>query len=191
MGKKKMKLTVVQQIQGQIIHLTGRPLVMLTKDVAELYQVNPRQITQAVRRNPVRFPERYVFELTPEEISWLQNEAMIPAKTHSTYNVPLAFTREGANMLSAVLRSEIAAERSIQIMDAFTALERETERIRTHLANADWQARRLEGKVVRRDLTEEIKVFVDYATAQGSKSARWYYKSLTSVYLEFVSNGEN
>ena len=178
--KKQNELTVVQKIQSDIIQLPGRPLVMLTREVAELYQVTPRQITQAVRRNPKRFPDGFVFELTPEEITWLQNESRLSTQTSTSYNVPLAFTREGANQLSTVLRSDIAIERSLQIVKAFTAMEREAERVRNQKQNLDWKAKRLDGKSARRDLTDEIKVFVVYATAQGSKSARWYYKSLTT-----------
>lgn len=111
----------VQAIQGKIIHLPNRPPFMLAKDLADIYETVPKQITQAVRRNPQRFPADFCFELSPDEISGLQNEARLSRQ--ATESKQLGFTRFGANMLSAVLKSEAAAARSVQIMRAFSELE--------------------------------------------------------------------
>lgn len=132
----------VQRIEDQILQLKGRPPVMLTKDLAEVYQVTAKQVTQAVRRNPDRFPEDFVFELTHEEISGLQNEARL--STQATEKI-LAFTREGANMLSACLKSKIAAERAVQIMRAFSSIERSIdEGALTRIANLEKRLSQLE-----------------------------------------------
>lgn len=119
----------VRQIQDQIIRLGGRPPAMLVKNLAEIYQVDPKQIVRAVSRNPDRFPEDFVFRLTAEE--WgkcsRQNDPSAPVKVFAPHNAPLAFTREGANQLSSCLRSKVAAERSIQIMRAFSAIEEQIQ----------------------------------------------------------------
>lgn len=73
----------VSYIQSKIIHLPSRPPFMLVRDLAEIYGVPPAQITQAVRRNPERFPDDFAFKLRPDEVKklvlddvcGLQNEA--------------------------------------------------------------------------------------------------------------------
>src|SRR3972149_12050457 len=81
MEEQKIQAVAIQQIRDQIIRLEGRPPVMLAKDLAEIYQVTSRQITQAVRRNPDRFPEDFVFRLSKDEISGLQIEAHLSKAT--------------------------------------------------------------------------------------------------------------
>ena len=203
MSKKQTELTVVQKIQSDIIQLPGRPMVMLTREVAELYQVKPKQITQAVRRNPKRFPEDFVFRLTPEEITYLQNEGRLSANEKSGLHfearlslqateIPLAFTREGANQLSTVLRSDIAIERSLQIMKAFTALEREAERSRTqnervrnqraiNKNNPEWVAIREHGKLPRREFTDAIAVLEKHILSVNPEHRRSYYGTYTEM----------
>lgn len=116
----------IQKIRDQIIRLEGRPPVMLARDLAEIYQVNPKQITEAVRRNPDRFPDDFVFRLTEGEISALKNEDRLSMQVTEA---PLAFTREGANQLSGCLKSKVAAERSIQIMRAFSVIEERAQQV--------------------------------------------------------------
>lgn len=120
-----MNLTI-QQIQRNIISLPGRPPFMLVRPLAEVYETEPKQITQAVRRNPDRFPDDFCFELSKEEIGRLQNEAIV---SNQHFNGKLfGFSRMGANMLSAVLKTPVAASRSVQIMRAFSTIE---ERVQT------------------------------------------------------------
>lgn len=116
--------TSLQTISKKIIALPGRPLFMLDRDVAELYETETRAINQAVRRNPNRFPEDFCFELTGGELNQLVTDCdRFKTLKHSSV-LPFAFTQEGCNMLCAVLSTPIAIQRSIQIMRAFSAMER-------------------------------------------------------------------
>lgn len=120
------ELTVISK---KIITLPGRPLCMLDRDVAELYETETKRINEAVRRNPERFPEDFYFQLTDEENQEVRFKVAdcdleIDGRgRHSKYPV-FAFTREGCNMLCAVLSTPIAIRRSIQIMRAFSTMER-------------------------------------------------------------------
>jgi len=115
----------LQAIQTKIHHLPTRVKpFMLGQDLAELYEVEPKHITQAVKRNPRRFPSDFYFQLTDNEVDILRSQNITAISNMVRIN-PLGFHREGANMLSAVLKSVIAAERSVQIMYAFSALEAE------------------------------------------------------------------
>lgn len=96
---------------------------MLDRDLAELYEVDTRQLTRQVKRNIDRFPEDFMFQLTKEE---LQN-LMCQNGTSSwggTRKLPYAFTEQGVAMLSGVLHSKRAIKVNIQIMRAFIQLKR-------------------------------------------------------------------
>lgn len=115
------KMTV-QNIHSKIVRLPSRPPAMLARDLANIYEVEAKQIYQAVRRNPDRFPEPdFCFRLTNKEIARLQNEVSLEWPGGS--NNPLMFPRMGANQLSSVLKSPVAARRSVQIMRAFSEIE--------------------------------------------------------------------
>jgi len=116
---KKHEVTV-QNIKSAILTLPGRLPFMVTKQLAEFYQTDSDRILQAMRRNLKKFPEDFVFQLTEEEAKTLQSEGSL---TYLGGKLPYAFTRNGFNMLSAVLRGEVADERAIQIMRAFSAFE--------------------------------------------------------------------
>lgn len=108
-------------IKNSIIELPGRRPAMLAQDLAQLYGKETREINQAMKRNPDRFPDDFCFQATEKETETLrsQNEMSQKARTARPY----LFTQEGANMLSAVLKSPMAARRAVQIIRAFTKLE--------------------------------------------------------------------
>jgi hypothetical protein len=115
----------VQEIQSRIIHLPNRPPFMLDKDLAEIYETETKRINEAVRRNPKRFPSDFCFRLTKEETDFLRSQNATFKQLQDVKYLPHGFTREGANMLSAVLHTDVAVDRSIQIMRAFSAMERD------------------------------------------------------------------
>lgn len=118
--------TELEAIQNKIIRIPGFPPTMLDRDLAKLYETETRKINQAVKRNQDRFPSDFCFQLTDEEAEKLVSQSVIP-KQIITKSTPYAFTREGANMLSAVLHTPIAVQRSVQIMRAFSAIEEQTQ----------------------------------------------------------------
>ena len=106
---------------------------MLSSDLAEIYQTQVKQINQAVKRNPDRFPDpEFCFYLTAAEWENLKSQKVTPSHGGVRY-APLVFTRMGANMLSAVLKTAVAAERSVQVMRAFSALEEKAQRLTKEL----------------------------------------------------------
>ncbi len=118
-----MKELTVKEIQSQIISLHGRPPAMSDRDLAEIYETDTRSLNQAVKRNAKRFPDDFRFQLTKEEADNLRSQSVIFKWLQDVKYMPYAYTREGANMLSAVLHTDIAVSRSVQIMRAFSAME--------------------------------------------------------------------
>lgn len=115
-----------EQIQNLIYVIRGKQ-VMLDSDLAMLYRVETRILNQAVKRNISRFPERFRFQLTKEEFENLRSQNVI-SSSGDNYGgrrfMPYAFTEQGIAMLSSVLKSDIAVQVSINIMDAFVEIRR-------------------------------------------------------------------
>jgi hypothetical protein len=93
--------------------------------VAALYGVETRALVQAVKRNLERFPEDFMFQVTPAEVAALRSQIVILDRVgrgrHRKY-LPYAFTEQGVAMLSSVLRSRPAAQVNVEIMRAFVRL---------------------------------------------------------------------
>ncbi|RBQ32452.1 DNA-binding protein [Arcobacter sp. FW59] len=116
------ELTITENsIKSQIYNIRGLQ-VMLDRDLAELYGVETKILNKAVNRNLNRFPERFRFQLTQEEFNVLRFQFGTSSlnNTHGGRRyLPFAFTEQGVSMLSAVLRSDIAVDVSIKIIDTF------------------------------------------------------------------------
>jgi hypothetical protein len=122
----KREISVVIQ-QEQIIHkilFLREEKVMLDVHLAEMYGVQTRVLKQAVRRNIDLFPIDFMFELTPEEITIVVSQNVIPSKQNLGGSIPFAFTETGVAMLSSVLKSQRAKEMNIAIIRAFIALRK-------------------------------------------------------------------
>lgn len=116
------KLIKIKEIQGVIIELRGKK-VIIDRDLAMIYRVTTKRLNEQVKRNIERFPDDFMFPLTEEEKDEVvANCDHLRALKYSP-QLPYAFTRNGANMVSTVLKSPVAIRRSIQIMRAFTVLE--------------------------------------------------------------------
>lgn len=119
---------------------------MLDRDLAELYEVETKVLNQAVRRNIERFPEAFLFQLTPDEFEILKSQ-IVTSSWGGTRKLPYAFTDQGVAMLSSVLRSKKAIQVNIQIMLIFSKvreilldslnLKLDIEKIKKRLSNQD------------------------------------------------------
>jgi len=115
-----MMKNAMAKIKGMIYEIRGHK-VMLDSDLAGLYEVEPRTLNQAVKRNIGRFPKDFMFQLTDEE--WKnQRSQFVIFKNDTRKYKPYAFTEHGILMLSSVLNSQKAIDVNIQIMRAFIQL---------------------------------------------------------------------
>lgn len=113
-----------QHIENKILTIRGEQ-VMLDRDLAEMYQVETRVLNQAVSRNIDRFPPTFRFQLTNDEFENLRSHFVTSSDNHGGRRyLPYAFTEQGVAMLSAILRSDIAIQVSISIMNAFVQMRK-------------------------------------------------------------------
>lgn len=97
-------------------------IVLLDSDVAELYGVEAKRINEAVKRNPEKFPEGYCFKLTNEENSYLKSQNVTSSSKNNwggARKPATAFTEKGLYMLATILKSPIATQATIGIVETF------------------------------------------------------------------------
>ena len=110
----------LERIEHSILLIRGHN-VMLSIELANLYQVEPRALIQAIKRNLNRFPGDFMFQLTAEEWENLKSQFVI-SSWGGVRTPPYAFTEQGVAMLSSVLNSDRAVQVNIEIMRAFVRL---------------------------------------------------------------------
>ena len=92
---------------------------MLDFDLAELYEVETKNLNLAVKRNLKRFPDDFMFRLSSDEWESLRLQIETSKSRGGTRYLPYAFTEQGVSMLSGILTSDKAVEVNISIMRAF------------------------------------------------------------------------
>ena len=122
---KNTGLVTLDNICNRVYIIRGQQ-VMLDYDLAEIYGYEVKNLNQQVKRNIVRFPEDFMFQLTRDEIDFVKSQ-FATSRNYNMYEgqdggrrkAPYVFTEQGIYMLATVLRGELAEQQSIFIMRAF------------------------------------------------------------------------
>jgi len=121
MADNKDSLIPEEVIKDKIYLLRGQK-AMLDRDLAILYGVKAIRLREQVKRNADRFPDRFMFQLTEDEVELMVSQNAIPSKQHLGGSLPFAFTEHGILMLANVLKSSRAIQMSVRIIDVFVKL---------------------------------------------------------------------
>ena len=115
-------LMIKDEIENMIYEIRGKQ-VMLDSDLARLYNCKngTKTINLAVKRHIDRFPERFMFQLTNQELENLRFQS--ETTNYMSRSLPYVFTEQGVAMLSTILRTDVASKVSIRIMDAFVKMK--------------------------------------------------------------------
>lgn len=93
--------------------------VIADADVAFLYGVQTKEVNQAVRNNPDKFPEHYMFELTSSELRELRSKILTTNVSAMNRNTTKVFTERGLYMLATVLKGKKARDITFAIIETF------------------------------------------------------------------------
>ena len=114
------------KIENMIYEIRGKQ-VMFDSDVAMLFGYQTKDLNRAVRNNINRFPERYCFQLTEEEYKNLRCNFFTSSSSNNYGGrryLPYVFTEYGITMLAGLLKSDVAVQVSLKIVDAFIAMRK-------------------------------------------------------------------
>ncbi len=121
--KKQLELLAASIVE-KIVTMRGHKII-LDRDLAALYGVPTFRFNEAVKRNRLRFPADFMFQLTPAELSSLTSQfAMSKSGRGGRRTLPYAFTEHGAVMAANILRSKHAIEMSVFVVRAFVRMRR-------------------------------------------------------------------
>ena len=123
--QEKMNVESNNNVESMIYEINGVQ-VMLDSELAKLYQCKngTKEINQAVKNNPLKFPDRFSWVLNDREVKELRSKNLTTNYSKMSRSNPRVFTEQGVMMLATILKSEVAVEVSISIMDAFVKLRR-------------------------------------------------------------------
>jgi hypothetical protein len=166
-------------IKNLIYHVRNQQ-VMMDSDLAALYHVDTGRLNEAVKRNILRFPENFRFQLTKEEYENLMSQSAISNIERENNGrggrrkLPHVFTEQGIAMLSSVLRSEIAITVSIRIMESFVEM-------RKYMASTSLLHERLNTMEVRqlnyqKKTDKRLDMVFDYFASHEESEQKVFFK---------------
>ena len=109
----------IEDVKNKIVPIRQQ-FVIADADVAELYGVETKRINEAVRNNPDKFPEDYMFALTPDEAQCLRTKISTTNISTKSRTMPKVFTEKGLYMLATILKSKTATAVTFAIIETFT-----------------------------------------------------------------------
>ena len=152
------------QVEEKILTIRNEK-VILDSDVAEIYGVETREINQAIKNNPDKFPKGYILNVSKEEYDSLRSKKMILKKSgrgqHIKY-LPKAFTEKGLYMLATILKSPQATQATLDIVETFAKI-RELTRAVVELSAVPEEPRRKSlmqksGEIIADILDDDLQV---------------------------------
>jgi hypothetical protein len=145
----------IGRIEQRIVMIRGQR-VMLDADLAGLYGTTTGRLNQQVRRNPDRFPEDFMFQLTKGEFGNLKSQSVISSSAWGgRRTLPYAFTEHGAIMAASVLSTDRAVQVSVYVVRAFV---KQRQMLANQKELTEWLVE-LQGTVERHD--HDILVLID------------------------------
>ena len=180
-------LEVIEEnkIENMIYEIRGKQ-VMLASDVAKLYHSETKVINQVVKRNINRFPTDFCFQLTFDEWISLRSQNVTSSQERNLIMhggvryLPFVFTEHGIMMLSGLLKSDVAVEINIRIINAFV-------KMRKFISNDLMQLDDINQIIIRHD--NEIKLLqesLDKMYKQDSCNHIYYDGQIYDAYSKIV-----
>ncbi|NOQ29815.1 MAG: ORF6N domain-containing protein [Helicobacteraceae bacterium] len=155
-----MTIVKFETLESKLIEYKNN-VVLVDSDVAQLYGVDTRDINKAVKNNPDKFPDGYIIELTKEEKKELVEKFhRFDKLKHSTVS-PKVFTEKGLYMLATIIKSKIATDTTIQIVETFAKIKVLSRNINSIMKTTDENMQKELAKKSNKILEEIIEIEPD------------------------------
>jgi phage regulator Rha-like protein len=159
-GKNMQDIIKFENLKDRLIKYNN-DLVLIDSDVAELYGVETKDINKAVKNNPDKFPNNYILELTKEEKNKVvENFHHLSNLKYSPYN-PKVFTEKGLYMLATILKSDVATQATLQIIETFAKVKELSRNINDIMKTTDEEIQKNLAQKSNHILEEIIEIEAD------------------------------
>ncbi len=120
-AEKDFQLSLLEEVKNKLL-VVRQQQVLLDADVAKIYGVETRRINEAVRNNPDKFPEGYMFRVDKQELADLRSKFSTTNISPKSRTLPAVFTEKGLYMLATILKSHNATAATFAIIETFAAV---------------------------------------------------------------------
>ncbi|MDF1879483.1 ORF6N domain-containing protein [Sulfurimonas sp. SAG-AH-194-C20] len=131
-----MNVVKFATLESKLINYKNH-LVLIDSDIASLYGVDTREINQAVSNNTDKFPDGYIIELTKEEKQEVIKKFDHLSKLKYSPHLPKVFTEKGLYMLATIIKSEVATQTTIEIIETFAKVKELSRNINSIMKTTD------------------------------------------------------
>lgn len=131
-----MHVVKFETLEKKLITLRST-LVLLDKDVASLYGVEPKKLRQQIKRNIEKFPTDYAYQVSDEELNILVSQNVTPSKKQYGGTNPWVFTEKGLYMVATVLKSPQAVSATFSIIETFAKIRELSRNINAIMKTTD------------------------------------------------------
>lgn len=150
-----------EDVDSRIIEVRHEK-VILDSDVATLYGVETREINQAVKNNPDKFPGGYIIELTSKEWEPVKSKFLTSPLGGGKVKLPKAFTEKGLYMLATILKGKKASQTTIAIIETYARIKHLSRNIRElsteHHKHKKEDLLHKSGEIIAEILDDDLKV---------------------------------
>jgi hypothetical protein len=155
-----MQVTKFKTLENRLITL-GSSLVLLDKDVASLYEIEPKKLRQQIKRNLEKFPKDYAYQISDEELDFMVSQNVTPSKKQYGGSNPWVFTEKGLYMVATILKSKNALEATFIIIETFAKIKELSRNINDIMKTSDESQQKILAQKSNEILEEIIDIEED------------------------------
>lgn len=165
-------LISAEEVEEKIVVIRNQR-VLLDRDVAVLYGVETREVNQAVRNNPQKFPDGYVLYLSDDETASLRSKFLTIEQAskgkghHTKYNYK-AFTEKGLYMMDTILKSQRATSATLAIIETFAKVHSLKRELLEMHNEADKEVQKIKMKHFGEVLTDIVMPDMETSETESS-----------------------
>ncbi|MCF6244302.1 MAG: ORF6N domain-containing protein [Sulfurovum sp.] len=131
-----MKIIKFETLEKKLIKLRDN-VVVLDKDVAELYKIEPKRLREQLKRNIEKFPDDYAYQVSKQELELMVSQNATPSKKHYGGSLPWVFTEKGLYMVATILKSKNALSATFTIIETFAKVKKLSRNINAIMETKD------------------------------------------------------
>lgn len=155
-----MNITKFETLESKLINISGN-LVLLDKDVAALYEIEPRRLREQLKRNLEKFPKDYAYQLSDEETNIMGSQNATPSKKQYGGTNPWVFTEKGLYMVTTILKTKNALQATFTIIETFSKIKELSRNINNIMKTTDEKIQKVLAQKSNQILEDIIEIEPD------------------------------